>query len=60
MAARDRPENDAPDLTSLPEAEKLPRLQQFFERTSAANHPLRALLSDLRSLEPIRLIEGEP
>ena len=48
-----------PDMTTLPERERLSRLRSEFERTYATNHPLRGALSVLRSLEIVRTIEGE-
>ena len=48
-----------PDLNSIPEPERLPRLRAEFERTYHINHPLRGALHTLRSLETIRIIEGE-
>ena len=37
----------------------LERLQACFQRTYDVNHPLRAMLFSLRSLETVRIIEGE-
>ena len=54
-----RPANAPPDLAALPNSAKLPALRACFERTYDVNHPLRAMLFSLRSLEPIRIIEGE-
>ncbi|MBI4660673.1 MAG: hypothetical protein HY735_17690 [Verrucomicrobia bacterium] len=48
-----------PDLNSLPEPERLPRLGAEFERTYNINHPLRGALHTLRSLETIRIIEDK-
>lgn len=50
---------DLPNLDSLPERERLARLRAEFERTYATEHPLRGALSTLRSLETIRIVEGE-
>ena len=54
-----RPANAPPALAALADAAKLPALRACFERTYDVNHPLRAMLFSLRSLEPIRIIEGE-
>ena len=55
-----RPDNAPPALAALSDADKLPALRACFERTYDVNHPLRGMLFSLRSLEPIRIIEGEP
>lgn len=54
-----KPANAPPALATLPDAKKLPALRACFEQTYDVNHPLRAMLFSLRSLEPIRIIEGE-
>jgi hypothetical protein len=48
-----------PDLDALPKSERPSRLRAEFERTYATGHPLRGAFSTLRSLETIRVIEGE-
>jgi adenine-specific DNA-methyltransferase len=47
-----------PELNTLPEFERLPRLRAEFERTYEASHPLRGALFELGSLETVRIIEG--
>lgn len=47
------------EVDTLPEPERLPRLRAEFERTYHINHSLRGALHSLRSLETIRIIEGE-
>jgi hypothetical protein len=47
-----------PELHTLPEFERLPRLRAEFERTYEASHPLRGALFELGSLETVRIIEG--
>jgi adenine-specific DNA-methyltransferase len=46
-----------PDLSSLAEKQKLPRLQELFTKAYDANATLRAMLHDLPSLEVVRIIE---
>ncbi len=48
-----------PDLGGLSKRECASRLRFEFERLYATEHPLRGALSILRSLETIRIIEGE-
>lgn len=48
---------DPPDLSKLPEGQKLARLNELFEQASDTNAPLRAMLASLRSLEVVRIIE---
>jgi len=50
---------ELPKLHVLPKRERLSRLRTEFERTYATDHPLRGALSTLRSLETIRIVEGE-
>ncbi len=55
-----KPTSAPPALAPLrDDPAKLAALQACFERTYDVNHPLRAMLFSLRSLEPIRIIEGE-
>ena len=49
-----------PALEQLSNAQKLTRLNELFEKAYDIKAPLRAMLFDLRSLETIRIIEGEP
>ena len=46
-------------LDTVAERERLSYLRGEFERTYATDHPLRGALSTLRSLETIRIIEGD-
>ncbi len=48
---------DPPDLSKLPEGQKLARLKELFEQAYDTNAPLRAMLFSLRSLEVVRIIE---
>lgn len=48
-----------PSLESIPEGKRLDELQQIFARLYDLNHSLRRALFDLRSLEFVRIIEGE-
>jgi adenine-specific DNA-methyltransferase len=48
-----------PNLDSIPEHKRLACLRQEFERLYDAKHPIRAALNALRSLETVRIIEGE-
>ncbi|MBK9140193.1 MAG: hypothetical protein IPM17_15750 [Verrucomicrobia bacterium] len=48
-----------PDVTALPEPQRLPRLRQLFETLRDGTHPLRQALEKLASLETIRIIEGK-
>lgn len=55
-----KPDNAPPALASLrDDSAKLATLRACFERTYDVNHPLRAMLFSLRSLESIRIIEGD-
>ena len=42
-----------------PEGKRLARLRQVFETIYDTSHPLRGALHTLRSLETVRIIEGE-
>ncbi len=46
-----------PEVDRLPEAQKLSRLRDLFERAYDNKAPLRAMLFSLRSLEVVRIIE---
>ncbi len=48
-----------PAIDSTPESKRLAHLRRDFERLYEHNHPIRAALHALRSLETIRIIEGE-
>ena len=55
-----KPGNAPPALASLrDDPARLAALPACFERTYDVNRPLRAMLFSLRSLEPVRIIEGE-
>jgi hypothetical protein len=51
---------ELPAVKSIPEAKRLARLRTVFETIYDTNHPLRGALHMLRSLETVRIIEGEP
>jgi len=48
-----------PVLTEMPEKQRLSRLREIHERISDDRHPIRGCLESLRTLEVIRIIEGE-
>ncbi len=48
-----------PDVTALPEADRLPRLRQKFEELHDGAHPLRIALEKLQTLDTVRIIEGK-
>ncbi len=48
-----------PDIATLPEADRLPRLRQKFEELHDGTHPLRLALDQLQTLDTIRIIEGQ-
>jgi hypothetical protein len=48
-----------PDVTALPEADRLPRLRQKFEELHDGAHPLRIALDKLQTLDTVRIIEGK-
>ncbi len=48
-----------PDLRTVPELEKLARLQELFAQAHEGSAPLRAMLFDLPSLDVVRIIEGQ-
>jgi hypothetical protein len=50
---------DLPDVTALPEADRLPRLRQKFEELHDGAHPLRIALDKLQTLDTVRIIEGK-
>jgi hypothetical protein len=51
---------DLPDVNLMPESTRLSDLRSLFETVYESNHPLRGSLHTLRSLETVRIIEGEP
>jgi type I restriction-modification system DNA methylase subunit len=48
-----------PKAEDIPISRRLNVLRETFERLYATNHPLRGCLFSIRSIEPIRVIEGE-
>jgi hypothetical protein len=48
-----------PELDSLPEKDRLPRLRQKFEELHDGAHPLRIALDKLQTLDTVRIIEGK-
>ena len=48
-----------PALDAIPEAQRLSRLRKEFERVYDLQHPLRAALHDLQTVEEVRIIEGK-
>ncbi|MFZ0866019.1 MAG: N-6 DNA methylase [Candidatus Sulfotelmatobacter sp.] len=47
-----------PEMNTLPESTRLPRLRAAFEQTYETSHPLRGALFELGSVEIVRIIEG--
>lgn len=48
---------DLPDLTKVPEKQKLEHLQEAFSKAYDKNATLRRMLSDLKTLDVVRVIE---
>ena len=48
-----------PALDAIPEPQRLSRLRKEFERVYDLQHPLRAALHDLQTVEEVRIIEGK-
>jgi len=48
-----------PLLSEIPEKERLSRLQEIYETIASDRHPIRGCLESLKSLEVVRIIEGE-
>jgi hypothetical protein len=48
-----------PVLSEIPEARRLAVLRETFERIYDLQHPLRAALHDLQTVEEVRIIEGK-
>jgi len=46
-----------PDLSTIPELQKLSRLHEMFEQAYDSQATLRSMLFSLRSLEEVRIIE---
>jgi len=51
-------EANLPVLDTIPDAQRLARLRETFERIYDLNHPVRSNLFALRSLEIVCIIEG--
>jgi len=54
-----KPENLIPDLTNQDLVTNFERLKVCFERVYDIKHPIREMLFSLRSIEEVRIIEGE-
>lgn len=54
-----KPENRLPDLSGLEPEAKFDCLKSCFQRVYDIKHPIREMLFSLRSIEEIRIIEGE-
>ena len=52
-------ETGLPALETIPETERLSRLREEFERVYDLQHPLRAALHELQTVEEVRIIEGK-
>ncbi|MFI5069968.1 MAG: TaqI-like C-terminal specificity domain-containing protein [Terriglobales bacterium] len=48
-----------PKLGQFPKAKQKPIINEFYEKIADLNHPIRSCLFSLRSLEVVRIIEGE-
>ena len=48
-----------PDIQTIPEVERLPRLRKLFETLHDGSHPLRIALDKLQTLDIVRIIEGK-
>jgi hypothetical protein len=46
-------------LADIPEKQRFSRLQEIYDRISNDRHPIRGCLESLKSLEVVRIIEGE-
>jgi len=51
---------DLPDVTQLPEKDRLLKLRQKFEELHDGAHPVRIALDKLQTLDTVRIIEGTP
>lgn len=47
-----------PDLATVPEIQRLPRLRTLFETLYDGVHPLRIALDKLQTLDTVRIVEG--
>ncbi len=52
-------EANLPGFHDIPEINRLKRVREVFESIYSLNHPIRGTLHALRSLETIRIIEGD-
>ena len=52
-------EDQPPVLAEIPEKQRFSRLKEIHERISNNHHPIRGCLESLKSLEVVRIIEGE-
>ncbi|MDX6765597.1 MAG: TaqI-like C-terminal specificity domain-containing protein [Candidatus Methylacidiphilales bacterium] len=50
---------DLPDVTQIPEQDRLPKLRQKFEELHDGAHPIRIALDKLQTLDTVRIIEGK-
>jgi hypothetical protein len=48
-----------PVLAEIPEKQRFSRLEEVYEQISNDRHPIRGCLESLKSLEVVRIIEGE-
>ena len=48
-----------PPLDGIPETQRVSRLREEFEGVYDLQHPLRAALHDLQTVEEVRIIEGK-
>ena len=48
-----------PILSEISEKQRLSRLQEIYETISRDSHPIRGCVESLKSLEVVRIIEGE-
>lgn len=55
-----KPENRIPDLSGLEPTARFDLIKTCFQRVYDIKHPIREMLFSLRSIEEIRIIEGEP
>jgi hypothetical protein len=54
-----KPENQLPDLNNVDAVAKFEKLKTLFQRVYDIKHPIREMLFSLRSIEEVRIIEGE-
>ena len=48
-----------PEISGIPEPERLPRMRKLFETLHDGAHPLRIALDKLQTLDTVRIIEGK-